>query len=109
MLSLYTEIEALQARTHEVKEILDLGGGLRREMNVLYLGLTRGFGVSADGAVAAVGRPEPAGWTWSRRDGLAPAVRQAVAVFRRESPAGLVPLPLDAEGAQPGGPAGSVP
>jgi len=90
----YTEIENIQAGVHAVREVLSLPGRKARELDVLYLGLARGFAVGPDDTWAAVGAPGPDGWTWSLRPGLAPQVRTAVTVFNRRSPASFVTLPL---------------
>jgi hypothetical protein len=94
VIAAYTEIENLQGGVHAVREVLSLPGRKARELDVLYLGLARGFAVGPDDDWAAVGRPGPDGWTWSPRPGLAPQVRAAMAVLGRRSPAAFVPLPL---------------
>ncbi|MEM7391901.1 MAG: DUF3450 family protein [Verrucomicrobiota bacterium] len=94
VIALYSELDKLQHTFHAVKEVLPLPDGSRRELDVLYLGLARAFAVSPDDAYAAVGEPGPDGWTWRSRPDLAPAVRRAVAVFRREQTPELIALPL---------------
>ena len=94
VVALYTQIEALQHGIHSAKEVLSIEGWKRREFDVLYLGLARGFAVSPDGQWAAVGVPAAAGWRWTARTELGPNVRQAIATFGRHVPAALVPLPL---------------
>lgn len=95
VLALYTQIEELGRGTHVVKEILDDKEGGRREVDVLYLGLARGFAVAPDGASwAACGIPTADGWQWTPRPEIARAVRTAVAVQRRDRIAELVDLPI---------------
>jgi hypothetical protein len=63
-------------------------------MDVLYLGLARGFAVAVDDSIAAAGSPETTGWRWTWDPELAAAVRRAIRYHRRELPAELVQLPL---------------
>ncbi|MCE9613467.1 MAG: DUF3450 domain-containing protein [Lentisphaerae bacterium] len=93
-LALYTRIEALQGSMNVVKQILTDGQGGRREMEVLYLGLARGFAVSPDDQWAAVGVPAADGWHWEARPALAEAIRRAIELQQRGHPAALSPLPL---------------
>lgn len=92
--ALYTQLEGLQHDLHTVREILPDGAGGRREVDVLYLGLARGYAVSPDASWAAVGSPGPGGWQWDPRPAVAGAVRAAVAVQRRDEIAQVVPLPV---------------
>lgn len=94
IVALYSEIEKLQQGLHTVKEVLALPDGSRREMDVFYVGLARGFAVSGDTAWAGIGTPSHSGWTWDARPEIAAEVRRAVAVSHREQPAELVDLPL---------------
>ncbi|MDI6774202.1 MAG: DUF3450 family protein [Verrucomicrobiota bacterium] len=94
VISLYTQIETLQHNVHIGKETLALAPNRSREMDVLYLGLARGFAVSSDDRTAAVGTPSSDGWKWTPNDAIGPAARRAIAVFNRERVAELVDLPL---------------
>ena len=94
IVALYSEIERLQQGLHTGKEVLAMPDGSRREMDVFYVGLARGFAVSGDDTWAGVGTPSHSGWTWEARPEIAARVRRAVAVSRRELPAELVDLPL---------------
>ena len=96
VVSLLTHIETLQAGIHPAQETLDTGAGARRRVDVVYLGLARGFAVSSDNTWAAVGEPGAAGWTWSARPEAAAEIRSAVEMLRREKTAGFVRLPLRA-------------
>jgi hypothetical protein len=98
VVALYGEIEKLQNNIHVVKELLPVGDGVYREVDVCYLGLARAFAVSADDDWAAVGTPSDQGWVWEERVALAPRVRQAIAVCRREREVDTVILPLAVQG-----------
>jgi len=94
VIALYSQIEAMQHGIHVVREIIPLQGGTRREVDVVYIGLARGFAVSGDDRWAAVGTPSGSGWKWSARPELATTVRKAVDVAGNTVPAALVDLPL---------------
>jgi len=102
VIGLYTQIENLQHGIHVGKEMPAIAGSPRRELDVLYLGLAAGFGVSPDNKAAAVGMLSAEGWTWKARDDLAPQVRRALNVFNRETAVRFVALPLTIESADGG-------
>lgn len=106
IIGLYSEIENLQANLHQGHELLDTASGQRRQVDVLYLGLARGFAVSPDNQWAAVGQPNLQGWTWTPRPALAPAIRQALDILQQQQTATWIDLPLSvspdtAKGEQP--------
>ncbi len=94
VIALYSQIETLQHGIHVVREIIPLPDAARREVDVVYIGLARGFAVSGDGRWAAIGTPADDGWTWTPRPELAPHIRKAVNVAGNTAPAALVDLPL---------------
>ena len=93
VMALYTELETLQHAIHVVKEVLPAAAS-PREVDVLYLGLSRGYAVAPDDTWAAAGRPGPDGWTWQSTPGIAGEVRRAVQLYRRERIGELVRLPV---------------
>ena len=92
--SLYGEIERIQHSVQVVKETLKTESGRSQEMDVIYLGLARGFAVSFDDKLAAVGRPTRDGWNWEWQPEIASEVRKAISFYRRETTADFVHLPL---------------
>ena len=94
ILSIYGEIERLENNVHVVKETLKTDSGKFQEMDVIYLGLSRGFAVSRDDKTAGIGLPFKNGWKWERRNGIAPEVRKAIAFYQREQMADFINLPL---------------
>jgi hypothetical protein len=92
---LLTEIDQFAAGVHLLRQTLTDPAGVVREMDVVYLGLGTAFAASASAPSAAIGRPGPTGWTWRWEDGLGAAVREAVASYRKERPAGFIVLPLE--------------
>ena len=100
VVALLAQVETLQTGVHSVKETLDTGGGLRRQVDVLYLGLARGFAVASDATWSGVGTPGPSGWTWEARPEIAPEVRAAVDMVARQRTADVVRLPLRVDPAE---------
>lgn len=94
VLALYSGIQRMQTEIQTARAMVELADG-RREMDVLYLGLSRAYAISTDATVAAVGRPGADGWSWERADGFEGRIRDAIAVYSREVPVRLVELPLE--------------
>lgn len=93
-IALLAWIESLQQEIHVTQEIIVTDEGSQRFVDAVYLGLARGYAVSPDGDWAAVGVPGPDGWTWTSRADIAPAVRDAVLIGKRQQVAAFVTLPL---------------
>lgn len=92
---LLTEIDQFANGVYLFRQPIADPQQVQREMDVLYLGLSMAFAVSADAASAAVGTPGATGWDWRWDPALAGAVRTAVAIYRKEQPATFVTLPLE--------------
>ena len=97
VITLYSQIELLQQSFHATREMLDTGKGARRQVDILYIGLARGFAVSPNTDWAAIGLPTDQGWKWIARPELAPKIRRALEIFNHEETAELVTLPMKAE------------
>jgi len=99
VLSLYGAIETLQSGVTLAKEMVPRSDGPELEMDILYLGLVRCYGVSRDDRTSGYAKPNATRdawkWTWDPR--IASSVRRAIEVHRRERVAELIPLPLAAE------------
>jgi hypothetical protein len=67
-------------------------------VDVLYIGLARGFAVTPDSDWAAIGVPDEAGWAWTPAPSNAGMIRKAIAVVNRQQTAQLVELPLQVAG-----------
>lgn len=90
-----SEIETLRNQSHYTRELIQLEPAQRREMDVVYLGLARGFALSPDNATAAIGISTATGWEWTEASGIAKDVRELVRILNTEVPPSLVSLPLD--------------
>ncbi len=89
------EIEMLQNQNHVARELLELETGQRCEMDVVYLGLARGFAVAPDDSAALQGIPSESGWTWTAMPASdAGAVRTMVRILNEEQPPTLVSVPM---------------
>lgn len=107
IVALYTQIETLQAGLHSTREILETGQSQRRQVDILYIGLARGFAVASDDQWAAVGVPHSEGWVWTEKPEIASNVRLALQVLERQKTAMLIDLPIgiteQSESVQEGG------
>ncbi len=81
---------------HTTRRILTTPDGERREMRVMYIGLSSAFGISTTGtpAVACRGKPAENGWQWSWGREWVQPVRRAFRVYDKDDPASFVDLPL---------------
>lgn len=70
-----------------------------REVEVLYLGLARGYYADRRGH-AGVGVPGPDGWRWEARKDLSGAVVSALDQLDRKRPPELVELPVAIDGGE---------
>ena len=109
LLGALKELELLHNGVHTVKALIALPGEPRRQMDVVYIGLARGFAVTADGGTAAAGTPAADGWHWRPVPALASDIRLLIRIASREVPPALVSFPIGGEpGVQPGAGQGEV-
>ena len=92
--ALFTQVEQLSRDIHVVREVVPVGADQRLEMDVLYIGLARGFAVALDNHLAVTGQSTEEGWTWTRADELAGDIREAIKIAGREEVSRMVTLPL---------------
>ncbi len=95
---LYSQIEALHNGFHATSETLEAGSGIRRQVDVLYIGLARAFAVAPGNDWAAIGTPSAGGWQWTPATENAAAIRKAIDVLNRRQTAQLVTLPMQIRG-----------
>lgn len=97
------ELEELHNGVHTVKTLITLPDGPRREMDVIFVGLARGFAVTADGHIAAAGVPTAEGWRWRPVPSMAEEIRSLIQVASKAVPPVLVAFPIGGEmGVTPG-------
>ncbi|MBL9155933.1 MAG: DUF3450 family protein [Verrucomicrobiales bacterium] len=68
--------------------------GERREVEVLYLGLTQAWYVDASGQHSGHGVPGETGWIWTQDKSIASQVRSAIEIQTRRATPAFVELPL---------------
>ncbi len=89
-----SEIESLQNHCHPTRELIRVGSNQRREMDVVYLGLSRAFAVSPDDSTAAIGISTETGWQWNEDFDITKDVRNLVSILNAKVPPALVTLPM---------------
>jgi len=62
-------------------------------VETVYVGLGAAYFASDAGDFAGTGTAGSAGWEWSNRPELAPAVKEIIRIYRNERPATFVALP----------------
>lgn len=90
VLQAYLDFQNSLTVDSDVREI----AGERREVDILYLGMTQAWYVDADGRHAGYGVPASAGWEWTDDPGIASRVRSAIDIQTRRSTPAFVELPL---------------
>lgn len=68
--------------------------GERREVRVLYLGLSQAWYADDSGSVSGYGTPSAEGWTWTPDPSIASEVRKAIDIQTGEATAAFVNLPF---------------
>ncbi|MCD6218885.1 DUF3450 family protein, partial [Candidatus Calescamantes bacterium] len=84
VLTILGEIERISSGIHYGKQILITPDNKKREMEVIYLGLSQGFAVSSDDKLGGVGRIKDGKWVWEWEEGLAPRIREAIKYYEKE-------------------------
>ena len=94
VMALCVQLEELNRDVHVVQELIPQPDGRKLLMDVVYLGLARGFAVSSDDRVAMTGSSDAVGWTWVSDPALSADIRAAHSVASRKDVARLLSLPL---------------
>ncbi len=94
VLRTYEELAKMANRCHVRQEVMPTRQGQREEVDVLYLGYSRGYAVSKDNHWAALGQFDGVSWSWEAAPDVVEAVRQALAVLDKKSLLELSHLPL---------------
>ena len=88
------KLHELHNQIHLGHEILSTEGSTPREFEVLYLGLSRAFYISADGQAAGYGEWIQKKWIWTEDPSLSPLIRKTLQIQKNLSTAEYVSLPL---------------
>jgi hypothetical protein len=68
----------------------------RREIDILYFGLSRAWFCDRSGSYGGIGKVTDKGWEWVDDNRVAAEVRKTIDVHRRDLPPELVELPFPA-------------
>lgn len=94
ILALQNQALELQTSLRVAPHMVEMDGA-RREMDVLWIGTTRAFAVSADDRLAARGRFHNGLWRWETVAGMGPTFRRAVQIAAGEAAPTLISLPME--------------
>jgi hypothetical protein len=94
LVTLLNEVDKFNGALSVSEETRPGPDGREVAVEVLYAGLAQAWFVSKSGNLAGVGVPEAAGWQWTVRNELAPAVARAIRMYRNELPPEFVAVPL---------------
>ena len=105
VLAILIEAGSFQTRLTLDSELREIDG-VRREVEVLYLGLARAYYVDRSGRHAGTGRPAEDGWQWTEAPELATEIRRTLDIYQKKGDPQLVELPVsgakgEGKGAQP--------
>ncbi len=94
VVGILNEVNKFQREITVTSEVRTLADGTAAEVVAVYVGLGQAYYSGANGAVAGVGRPSEAGWTWESANDAAGRVADAIAILKNEKVASFVLLPL---------------
>ena len=87
-------VNKLHRQITTTSELRTLPDGSTAEVSALYVGLSMGYFVTADGLAAGVGSGTPEGWAWTPADQAAEQITHAIAIHQDEKSPEFVPLPM---------------
>jgi DNA anti-recombination protein RmuC len=95
VIGILNEVNKFNRDISVTSEIRSLPGGVKTEVQALYIGLAQAYYVTARGDAAGVGRPAPEGWRWTPADELADEVSEAIGILQSGQAPTYVPLPVE--------------
>lgn len=90
VLQAYLDFQNTLTVESDIREI----AGARREVEILYLGISQAWYVDIDGKHSGYGVPGDSGWIWTEDNSIAPRVRSAIEIQARRAAPTFVELPL---------------
>jgi hypothetical protein len=94
MVGVLNELDKFNNAVNVFSEKRRNGKGEDVSVQTMYVGLGAAYFVNDTADFAGVGAPGANGWEWTLKPELAPAVREAVKIYRNEQTARFVPLPV---------------
>ncbi len=96
VIGILNEVDKFNAEFNFDTDEKRLPSGETKLVDVIYLGLAVAYYSDKDGKVGGVGVPAAGEWSWTERNDLAPAIRDAVLYYNGDiKPAMLVDLPVE--------------
>ncbi len=89
-------VNDFQGQICVASEVLALADGTSAEVAALYVGIGKGYYVTADDGAAGVGDAHAGTWGWTPADASAAEIRRAIQIMENTEPAAFVSLPLGA-------------
>ncbi len=97
VLQAYLEFQNTLTVDADVREI----NGERREIEILYAGLTQAWYVDSSGNFSGYGYPGAEGWVWVEDGSISARVREAIEIQSRRAMPAFVELPFGKEATNP--------
>lgn len=91
------EADNFNSRITLDKPILELSGSKPKVYNVIYFGLGAAYFVDETGVIGGYGMPAKGGWQWKVTEKIAPHIKDAIAIYKRQIPARFIQLPIHVE------------
>lgn len=97
VLQAFLEFQSNLTLDGDIREI----DGERREVDILYLGISHAWWVDAAGRAGGMGISTRNGWEWTEQRSLAPRIRRVIDIQSRTLPPEFVHLPITPAAANP--------
>jgi hypothetical protein len=97
IVGILNEVNKFNREITVTSEVRTLRDGTTAEVTALYVGISQGYYVSADGKAAGVGTASAEEWMWNPANEAAPEIAKAIAILKNEKVAEFVRLPIRIE------------
>lgn len=95
VIGILNEVNKFNREITMTSEVRSLPDGTSAEVTAMYVGISQGYYVGANGSVAGVGLSTASGWEWKPDNAAAPHILQAIAILKNEQIATFVQLPFE--------------
>ncbi len=95
IIGILNEVNKFNREITVTSEVRKLPDGTSAEVTALYIGIGQAYYVNGRGDVAGIGTASPDGWVWMPANESAVQIAQAIAIFKNETAAAFVPLPIE--------------
>lgn len=94
LLGVLQTLETLQANVHIRRKLVAFDDEPRREMDVIFIGLTCAYAVSLDDSLAASGIHADGAWRWTRLPHEGLNIRRMIQIASKDIVPGLIAFPI---------------